>query len=126
MIAGIGIDQVEVERFDSVSVHFLERVFSPTEIEYASRGAQRSQRLAARFAAKEAFLKALGTGLRNCSWQDLSVVNDDLGAPHYQFSGRLAAYAEWPWMTHLSLSHTAQLATAWCILERADQEDGSC
>lgn len=118
MIYGIGVDIVDVHRFDNVTIKFLERVFTPSEIEYASRAASPSQRYAVRFAAKEAFLKAIGTGLRDCTFQDMEVYHDHLGKPFLKLHGRLAVFSHIEqYRVHLSLSHTAQQAIAYCVVE---------
>ncbi|MBB5022302.1 holo-ACP synthase [Desulfurispira natronophila] len=118
MIVGIGVDMVAVERFDGMKVHFLERVFTAGEIQYASASVNSQERFAARFAAKEAFLKAIGTGLRNCRLKDIEVVHDELGCPHLGFYGNLESYGDKSqYRVHLSLSHTSQHAIAYCLVE---------
>ena len=124
MIVSIGIDIVEVYRIrDTISrtPRFTERVFTPNERSYCeSRGAAAFQSYAARFAAKEAFLKALKTGWRGkITWHDVEVVSDDQGVPSLAIKGearhllqRLGAN-----QIHLSISHTAEHAVAQVILE---------
>ena len=124
MIVSIGIDIVEVYRIrDTISrtPRFTERVFTPNERSYCeSRGAAAFQSYAARFAAKEAFLKALKTGWRGkITWHDVEVVSDDQGVPSLAVKGearhllqRLGAN-----QIHLSISHTAEHAVAQVILE---------
>ena len=125
MILSIGIDIIEVARIREVLLRtprFTERVFTRAERDYCdSRGVVAAQHYAARFAAKEAALKALQTGWRGgISWQDVEVSARDSGAPYLIFTGevlrifkRFGATA-----THLSLSHTSEHAIAQVILER--------
>ena len=125
MIISIGIDIIEVARIREVLLRtprFTERVFTRAERDYCdSRGVVAAQHYAARFAAKEAALKALQTGWRGgISWQDVEVSARDSGAPYLIFTGevltifkRFRATA-----THLSLSHTSEHAIAQVILEQ--------
>ena len=112
MIYGIGTDIVAVERFqrfiDSGNSALLERLFTPAERSRCEKRKDAASCLAARFAAKEAFLKALGTGLRDgLSWQNMEVVNDALGKPELKLSGKAAELfqAHGLMRVHLSLSH---------------------
>ena len=101
---------------------FTERVFTRAEREYCdSRGVVAAQHYAARFAAKEAALKALQTGWRGgISWQDVEVSARDSGAPYLIFKGEvLAIFGKFgATATHLSMSHTSEHAIAQVILER--------
>lgn len=101
---------------------FGERVFTLREREYCdSRGAVSAQHYAARFAAKEAALKALQTGWRGgISWQDVEVSARESGAPYLIFTGQVLEVFErfGATQTHLSLSHTTQHAIAQVVLER--------
>lgn len=101
---------------------FGERVFTPREREYCdSRGAVSAQHYAARFAAKEAALKALQTGWRGgISWQDVEVSAHESGAPYLIFTGQVLEVFDrfGATRTHLSLSHTTQHAIAQVVLER--------
>ena len=125
MIVSIGIDIIEVARIREVLLRtprFTERVFTRAEREYCdSRGVVAAQHYAARFAAKEATLKALQTGWRGgISWQDVEVSARDSGAPYLIFTGEvLAVYEKFgASAAHLSLSHTSEHAIAQVILER--------
>src|SRR5512146_3554479 len=125
MIVGTGVDITDVariraalERFGS---RFLGRVFTPEEVRYCTSKANPAERLAARFAAKEAGLKALGTGLRHAiTWHDVEVGRQPGSRPVLRFSGRAAEFATRLGCnrTHLSLTHTAEQAMAFVILER--------
>lgn len=101
---------------------FTERVFTRAEREYCdSRGVVAAQHYAARFAAKEAALKALQTGWRGgISWQDVEVSARDSGAPYLIFTGEvLSIFKKFgATATHLSLSHTSEHAIAQVVLER--------
>lgn len=125
MIVSIGIDIIEVARIREVLLRtprFTERVFTRAEREYCdSRGVVAAQHYAARFAAKEAALKALQTGWRGgISWHDVEVSARQSGAPYLIFTGEvLAVYEKFgATATHLSLSHTSEHAIAQVILER--------
>ena len=101
---------------------FAERVFTRAERDYCDgRGAVSAQHYAARFAAKEAALKALQTGWRGgISWQDVEVASRENGAPYLIFSGEVRRLCEQFGATymHLSLSHTSEHAIAQVVLER--------
>jgi holo-[acyl-carrier protein] synthase len=125
VIVSIGIDIIEVARVREVlarTPRFVARVFTTTERAYCdSRGAVAAQHYAARFAAKEAALKALGTGWSGgIAWHDVEVVSQETGAPSLNFSGRARELFQQSGATlaHLSLSHTAEHAIAQVILER--------
>jgi holo-[acyl-carrier protein] synthase len=125
VIVSIGIDIIEVARIREVLLRtprFTERVFTRAERDYCdSRGVVAAQHYAARFAAKEAALKALQTGWRGgISWQDVEVSARDSGAPYLIFTGEvLTIFKKFgATATHLSLSHTSEHAIAQVILER--------
>ena len=124
MIVGSGIDLCEVPRIESaIARHgqrFIERVFTEREIEYAESKANRYERYAARFAAKEAGMKALGTGWRGgIAWRDFEVANLSSGRPTLRFHGKAAELAEKMGVRNIALSitHTAGQALAMVILE---------
>jgi holo-[acyl-carrier protein] synthase len=125
VIVSIGIDIIEVARIREVLLRtprFVERVYTHAERQYCdSRGAVSAQHYAARFAAKEAALKALQTGWRGgISWQDVEVAAHESGAPYLIFTGQVLEIFEKfsATKTHLSMSHTTQHAIAQVILER--------
>jgi holo-[acyl-carrier protein] synthase len=125
MIVGIGIDIIEVARIREVlqrTPRFRERVFTPAERSYCdSRAVVAAQHYAARFAAKEAMLKALQTGWRGgISWQDVEVASHDSGAPFLILQGEVKRLFENSGATtaHLSISHTSEHAIAQVVLER--------
>ncbi len=124
MIVGSGVDLAEVARIRrAIERHgerFLQRVFTSAERAYVERKRNRFERYAARFAAKEAAMKAIGTGWRDgVRWLDFEVANLPSGKPTIRFSGRGAEFASRLGVKSaaLSLSHTAELAIAEVILE---------
>lgn len=122
MIVGVGCDIIEIERIARAikSESFIRRVFTAEEAAYCQRrGQQAAASFAARFAAKEAVLKALGTGLREGSLQEIAVDNDGLGKPLVQLSGNFAMLAKQLGVKNIqiSLSHSRELATAYVIME---------
>ena len=124
MIYGIGVDIAATERFqrfiDAGNTAIMERLFTPDERSHCRSRKDAASCLAARFAAKEAFLKALGTGLRGgISWQDMEVSNNALGKPELTLSGKAAekVQADGVIRVHLSLSHDNGNAIAMVVLE---------
>jgi holo-[acyl-carrier protein] synthase len=125
MIVSIGIDIIEVARIREVLLRtprFRERVFTAAERSYCDgRGAVAAQHYAARFAAKEAMLKALQTGWRGgISWQDVEIASRESGAPYLVLRGVVKELfnASGATVAHLSLSHTSEHAIAEAVLER--------
>ena len=125
MILSIGIDIIEVRRVRETierTPRFAERVFTAAERAYCeSRGAVAAQHYAARFAAKEAALKALQTGWSGgIAWQDIEVSAKESGAPLILFHGRALELYEQTGATavHLSIAHTSEHAVAQVILEK--------
>lgn len=96
---------------------FLGRVFTPRERRLAERSPWPVETLAARFAAKEAFLKALGTGMFQIPFSEIEVLRDDQGRPYVALRGRAREAAEGVSRIHLSLSHDGGIAVAFVILE---------
>ncbi|WP_293830357.1 holo-ACP synthase [uncultured Phascolarctobacterium sp.] len=122
MIVGIGCDIIEIERIARAIKResFIQRVFTAKEAAYCqSRGQQAAASFAARFAAKEAVLKALGTGLREGSLQEIAVANDALGKPLVQLNGHFAALSRQLGVKNIqiSLSHSRDFAVAYVIME---------
>ena len=125
MIVSIGIDIIEIYRIRetlSRTPRFVERVYTKGEREYCeSKGAAAAQSYAARFAAKEAFLKALKTGWRGkITWHDIEIVSGDNGVPSLKIIGEARTILEnlGANQIHLSLSHTTEHAVAQVILEK--------
>jgi holo-[acyl-carrier protein] synthase len=106
-----GIDLTSISRIQSMldkhGEHFIERVFTPAEIEYAGRSKKNAQTFAARFAAKEAVLKLLRTGLRDgLKWTEIEITNDHLGAPSVSLSGRALEIASQMGICEVAISIT--------------------
>jgi holo-[acyl-carrier protein] synthase len=124
MILGTGVDLAEVGRIrDAIGRHgdrFIRRIYTDSEIAYVERKANRFERYAGRFAAKEAGMKAIGTGWkRGVRWQDFEVSNLPSGRPTLRLHGEAARVAEKMGVKTISLSitHTAELGMAHVILE---------
>jgi holo-[acyl-carrier protein] synthase len=123
-IVGTGIDLIEVPRIaasiERFGERFLRRIFTHDEIRYCQSKQNAVERFAARFAAKEAAMKAIGTGWRGgVTWHDVEVRRQSGGRPVIVFTGRAGEYAQGLGMKRasLSLSHTAEHAIAEVILE---------
>lgn len=121
-IIGHGIDLTSVERIQRLlrdfPERFLSRCFTSAEQAYAANRREAAVHYAARFSAKEATLKALGTGLRyGIQWTDIEVQNDGLGQPTLHLTGKAAEIAEKIGVTRwlVSLTHTAGMASASVI-----------
>jgi len=124
MIVGTGVDLAEVPRIQAsierFGEKFIRRIYTPAEIAYVERKANKYERYAARFAAKEAGMKALGTGWsRGVRWRDIEVVRPKGQRPTIQFHGEAAAIAAKLGTKNiaLSLTHTSEQALAHVILE---------
>lgn len=125
MIVGIGTDLAEVTRIrrsvEQFQERFLRRVYTDAERAYSYSKANFAERLAARFAAKEAGMKAIGTGWQHgVTWRDFEVVNEDSGKPTLRLSGVARKVAERLGASRISLSltHTRETALAVVILEK--------
>jgi holo-[acyl-carrier protein] synthase len=124
MIVGLGFDIAETDRIAAaIERHgraFLERVFTENEIRYCERHKSKYERYAARFAAKEAAMKALGTGWRKgVRWRDIEVRNEPSGKPGIHFAGEAGKHAErlGALHFHVSITHSGNIALAQVILE---------
>src|ERR1700739_5081883 len=129
MIVGSGIDLVEIARIqqsmDRFGQRFLDRIFTGGEQAYCLRKRNAAESFAARFAAKEAAAKALGTGITHgVSWLEIEVVRASSGKPDVRFHGRAAQMAGHLRARHaaLSLTHTTTLAMASVVLENGPQD----
>ena len=119
MIHGIGTDIIEVKRIESAisrfGQRFLDRLFTVEEQAYCNRHRDAARHFAGRFAAKEAIVKALGTGFREgINWLDVTVRNDDYGKPVVSFSSRISVALHSPNVL-VSISHSHDYATAFAI-----------
>jgi holo-[acyl-carrier protein] synthase len=124
VILGTGVDLAEVGRIQAsierYGERFTRRVFTEREIAYAERKANKYERYAARFAAKEAGMKALGTGWSGgITWKDLEVTNLSSGRPTLALHGVARDVADRLGVKtiHLSLTHSSAEAMAWVVLE---------
>jgi holo-[acyl-carrier protein] synthase len=124
MVLGLGTDLIEIERIQAsmerFGERFLERVFTVGEIAYCLRKKQSAESFAARFAAKEAGAKALGTGIsRGVSWKEIEVTREMGERPMLHFNGRAGELAEAMGVrrTQLTLSHSRKLAIAMVVVE---------
>jgi holo-[acyl-carrier protein] synthase len=130
LIIGVGLDVVHVRRMERWHVRpgLLERYFHPEELAVAlSRGGGANQSLAARFAAKEAFGKALGTGLAGILLRDIMVVNQHNGRPEIRVQGTARSALEQSGANriHVSLTHERDNAIAVVVLESIDERGGT-
>lgn len=121
MIHGIGTDIIEVKRIEEsierFGQRFLDRIFTHDEQAYCLHHKDAFRHFAGRFAAKEAVVKALGTGFRNgIGWLDIEIINDAHGKPDVQLSARLKEDFDSP-KIHLSISHGRDYATAFALCE---------
>lgn len=122
MIAGIGVDMVEVSRMKTAieawEATFLKKMFTAGEIAYCSTKKSPHKHYAARFAAKEAVAKAMHTGWRGIfRWRDVEVVNRPSGEPRIVLHGKVASALAGS-QVHLSLSHTETTVVAFAVIEK--------
>jgi len=119
-----GVDIIEISRvrrtLERYGRRFLDRVYTPAEIAYCR---ERAHNLAARFAAKEATMKALGTGVRGVGWKDIEVVRHESGAPAIKLHGRCKQRAERLGVQEvaISLSHSREYAVASVVIRCVGQ-----
>ena len=117
---GIGIDTVDVPRFRKVAARtpgIIDRLFTDAERTYCERRKDPTERYAARFAAKEAVMKAMGVGVGACKWREIEVVRERSGQPTVSLTGGAAALAGRKGVTgwRLSLTHTETVAEAVAV-----------
>jgi len=124
LIFGIGTDIIEVDRIQKVmerDMGFRDKIFTRAEIEYCEQMRFKYQHYAARFSAKEAFLKAIGTGWRyGITFGDIEVIHDDLGKPEINTYGKAKEWVDSEGISniHVSLSHLKEIATAIVVIEQ--------
>lgn len=122
MIDAVGVDIADVERIRKAigrwGDRFVERTFSRREAEYCRKHRDEAIRFAARFAAKEAFVKCMGSA-RGIPWHEIELVNDRSGKPRIEVSERIRAELERRKVrrVHVSVSHTTQYAVAFVVFE---------
>jgi len=122
MIFGIGVDIIEVARirkaYRRLGKKFLEGVFTEAEQAFSLKHSDPAERLAARWAAKEAFLKALGTGYsQGIRWTDVEILDNELSRPSVRVTGKPAEILG-DMKVHLSISHLKDVAAAMAVIEK--------
>ena len=127
MIYGIGTDIIEVSRIQAVmekDIGFREKIFTPGEISYCETRKHKFENYAARFSAKEAFMKAIGTGWRfGIRFADIDIYHDEYGKPLIRLSGKAEELAKNERISkiHVSLTHIRETANAVVIVESEDK-----
>jgi len=126
MIVGIGTDLIEVKRIEKSVQNpaFLNKIFSDREQEICKKKQSNVQSLAARFAAKESFMKALGTGWsKGIKFNEIEILNDDIGKPKIYLKGNAKKKVEKFGINKIfvTLSHLKEIATATVILEKINE-----
>ncbi|UCF81618.1 MAG: holo-ACP synthase [Acidobacteriota bacterium] len=131
VLKGLGVDVVDMERFEALlrrrGTAFLKRVFTEREIRYCRARRHSAQHFAARWAAKEAFFKALGTGRgKGVAFRDVEILRNTSGAPALRLGGKARALAERARVlqTLVSLSHTDRVAAAGVVLTASEKKPG--
>src|SRR6202050_2810273 len=129
MIVGLGVDITEISRVEAAIQRrgqaFLQRIFTPSEIAYCEKHRNFAERFAGRFAAKEAAMKALGTGwTRGVRWVDIEVLREPSGKPTLNLTGETRAIADHLGVKHIALTitHTGNMALAQVIFEDGGEE----
>jgi len=124
VIVGLGVDIAEINRIEAAirryGGHFVQRLFTPAEIEYCEGHRNRFERYAGRFAAKEAAMKALGTGWRRgVRWVDIEVVREPSGKPSLRLTGQAGVFAAQLGVRNIALSitHAGNTAFAEVVFE---------
>jgi len=120
MIFGVGCDIIEIDRIANMDKRFLEKHFTENERELFSRKKNPEESIAANFAAKEALSKAIGTGVRGFSLNEIEVLRDDLGKPYINVLGKAKEILNDLGIKNIfvSLSHSKELAMGYVVLEK--------
>ncbi len=121
MVFGIGIDIIEIDRIkesvDKYGNSFLNKIYTPTELEYCLNKANKYQHLAARFAAKEAVFKALSTGWnKEVGWKDIEIYNEPNGMPLVKLKGEVQSFLSNGKSLKISMSHSRDYVTCVAII----------
>ncbi len=129
MIFGIGTDIIEIKRVKKAiarSPRFVERLFTEQEMEYYKKKDMKAQHIAGGFSAKEAVLKALGTGLRGFKWKDIEILRGSVGKPIVRFGGNVKQFIEdnGIGIIHVTISHSRDFATATAVAEVSIEREG--
>ncbi len=127
MIDAVGVDIADVKRIKASLARwgdrFVTRIFSPREAEYCRRHRDEAPRFAARFAAKEAFIKCMGSA-RGIRWHEIELLNDRAGKPVFRFSESIRKKLDGKNIrkVHVSISHTAEYAVAFVVFEPGEDK----
>lgn len=129
MIFGIGTDIIEIKRIKkaiSKSPRLAERLFTKQELEFYKKKDMKAQHIAGGFSAKEAVLKALGTGLRGFRWKDIEILRGTIGKPIVRFGGSVKQFVEdnGIGIIHVTISHSRDFATATAVAEVSFEREG--
>lgn len=129
MIFGIGTDIIEIKRIMkaiSRSPRFTERLFTSQELEYYKKKNMKAQHIAGGFSAKEAVLKALGTGLKGFRWKDIEILRGSSGKPIVRFGGNVRQFIADNGIgaIHVTISHSKNFATATAVAEISIEREG--
>ncbi len=116
MIFGIGVDIVQIQRIEDAANRFGEK-FSMKVLTSREQPCKTPEDLAVHFAAKEAFVKALGTGFRGVSFKDIEVLHNELKKPYYVVSDKISRMFG-PFQSHLSISHEKDYVIAMAVIEK--------
>jgi len=124
MVIGIGVDIIEIDRIkksiDDYGDQFLNKIYTPVELEYCLSKKDKYQHLAARFAAKEAIYKALSEGwVKEMSWQDMEIINASNGMPTVRLKGRLSEFLSHDQNLKISMSHSRDYVVCVAIIYRS-------
>lgn len=129
MIYGIGTDIIEIKRIKkavSRSPRFIERLFTEQELEFYRKKDMKAHHIAGGFSAKEAVLKALGTGLRGFKWKDIEILRGIMGKPIVRLGGNVKQFVEdnGIGMIHVTISHSKDFAAATAVAEVSVEREG--
>jgi holo-[acyl-carrier protein] synthase len=129
MIFGIGTDIIEIKRVKKAidrSSKLMERLFTEQELEYYRKKDMKAQHIAGGFSAKEAVLKALGTGLRGFKWKDIEILRSSAGKPVVKFGGNVKQFIEVNGIgaVHITISHSRGFAAATAVAELLEEREG--
>lgn len=123
MIIGIGVDIIEIERIKQVvdkTNGFLKRVFTSDEVKYFEQRKNNPEVIAGNFAAKEAVVKAMGTGINGFEWTDVEILRDSLGKPYVLLYNEASKILANNCVIHVSISHCKEYAVANSVIESWD------
>lgn len=129
MVFGIGTDIIEIKRVKKAIARnpkFTERLFTKQELEYYKKKKMKAQHIAGGFSAKEAVLKALGTGLSGFRWKDIEILRGSAGNPIVRFGGNVKQFVEdnGIGIIHVTISHSKDFATAAAVAEVSIEREG--